>query len=209
MEENKVQKNNFIKENYMLEIASLLLCIFVLILVCVTKENTDAFDSTIFNYIASFRCNALTVLFKNITEFGNWKVISTIGIILIIALKKKDKIAILIAGGTPVIINSIIKNIIKRPRPSLELSLVEEKSFSFPSGHAISTMVFYGFLIYLVLKKVKNKMLKIALTIILSLLILCIEISRIYLGAHFASDVLAGLCLGICLLLVLIHFYKK
>lgn len=209
MEENKVQKNNFIKENYLLGIASLLLCIFIVILVCVVNGNTAKFDSTIFNYIASFRGNTLTVILKNITEFGNWKVISVIGIVLIIALKKKEKIAILINSTIPIITNLIIKNIVRRPRPLEDLRLVEEDGFSFPSGHAISTITFYGFLIYLVLKNVKNKVLKIILTIILSVLILCIGISRIYLGVHYASDILAGLVLGVCFLLVLIHIYRK
>ena len=74
--------------------------------------------------------------------------------------------------------------------------------YSFPSGHSMISAAFYGFLIYLIYKKVKNKKLKITLIIVLSILIVSIGISRIYLGVHYTSDVLGGFLLSISYLIL-------
>ena len=71
------------------------------------------------------------------------------------------------------------------------------------------SMAFYGFLIYLIYKNIKNKYLKTTLIIILSLLIIAIGISRIYLGVHYVSDVIGGFLISISYLIVYIKLIKK
>ena len=71
------------------------------------------------------------------------------------------------------------------------------------------SMAFYGFLIYLIYKNIKNKYLKTTLIIILSLLIIAIGISRIYLGVHYLSDVIGGFLISIFYLIVYIKLIKK
>jgi len=81
--------------------------------------------------------------------------------------------------------------------------------YSFPSGHSMISAAFYGFLIYLIYKKVKNKKLKITLIIVLSILIVSIGISRIYLGVHYTSDVLAGFTVSVSYLIIYTSIVKK
>ncbi len=104
-------------------------------------------------------------------------------------------------------LNQLLKFIIQRPRP-VGYRIVEEKGFSFPSGHSMASTAFYGFLIYLVYKKVKNKYLKIGLIIFLTFLIFSIGVSRIYLGVHYTSDVLAGFCISISYLIIFTSYAK-
>ncbi len=74
--------------------------------------------------------------------------------------------------------------------------------FSFPSGHALMSTTFYGLLIFIVYENVKNKLLKWTLIVALCLLVLFIGISRVYLRVHYASDVVAGFCVGTTWLLL-------
>ena len=103
--------------------------------------------------------------------------------------------------------NQILKRIIRRARPN-HLRLVKEKGFSFPSGHSMVSIALYGILIYIVNKNIKNKPLRITLTIILSILILLIGLSRIYVGVHYPSDVLSGYILATIITILVIDYYN-
>ena len=105
------------------------------------------------------------------------------------------------------LLNQALKFIIQRPRPT-EFRIINESGYSFPSGHSMVSAAFYGFLIYLIYKNVKNKYLKWSLITLLSLVILTIGISRIYLGVHYTSDVIAGFLISISYLIIFIHFAK-
>ena len=138
-----------------------------------------------------------TPITKFITNFG--------GAIFII-----KKIGISIISNLVIItaINQILKRIVQRPRPT-EYRIIEETGYSFPSGHSMVSMAFYGYLIYLIYKYVKNKYLKYISIILLSILICSIGISRIYLGVHYTSDVLAGFMISISYLIIYISAVNK
>ena len=89
----------------------------------------------------------------------------------------------------------LLKNLFNRQRPTIPL-LEHAKGLSFPSGHALMSVTFYGLLIYIIFKSIENKALRWTLIILLIILIALIGISRIYLRVHFASDVIAGYCVG-------------
>ena len=150
-----------------------------------------------------------TPIAKFITNFGGAIFLIIVTIILFILIKNR-KIGISIISNLAVvtILNQLLKNILQRPRPT-EFRIVEETGFSFPSGHSMVSMAFYGYLIYLIYKYVKNKYLKWILIVLLSILICTIGISRIYLGVHYTSDVLGGFLISISYLVIYISAVNK
>ncbi len=129
-------------------------------------------------------------------------------IVLLIALIKSKiyfKLTI-VPLITSYITNMTFKLIINRNRP-LTWIVTPPLDPSFPSGHTICSVVFYGIIIYL-LKNIKNNNLRLTLRILLTILIILIGISRLYLGVHFLSDVLTAYLLGILILTMFIRYYK-
>ena len=150
-----------------------------------------------------------TPIAKFITNFGGAIFLICLTMILFIAIKnKKIGISIISNLGIITILNQLLKRILQRPRPE-EFRIINESGYSFPSGHSMISMAFYGYLIYLIYKYVKNKYLKWFLITILGILIISIGISRIYLGVHYTSDVLAGFLISISYLIVYISIINK
>lgn len=150
-----------------------------------------------------------TPIAKFITNFGGaiFLVIATITLFIVIR-NKKIGISILSNLAIVTVLNQLIKRILQRPRPT-EYRIIEETGYSFPSGHSMVSMAFYGYFIYLIYKYVKNKYVKWISIILLSLLICLIGISRIYLGVHYTSDVLGGFLISISYLIIYISAANK
>jgi undecaprenyl-diphosphatase len=143
-----------------------------------------------------------TPIAKFITNFGGAIVLVGTTILLFISIKNR-RIGLSIVANLGIVtgLNIVLKQIVQRPRPT-EYRIVNETGYSFPSGHSMVSMAFYGFLIYLIYKYVKNQYLKIGLITFLSILIISIGISRIYLGVHYTSDVMAGFCISVSYLVL-------
>lgn len=172
------------------------------------------FDYYVNTFIHSFRSFGLTNLMTFITDLG-----SVYAYLLIIPLIMgvlhyngrgwKVPLQSAIVLLSTFLLNVSLKWVIGRARPFEGQRLVEASFYSYPSGHSMSAASFYGFLIYLVIKYVKNWWLKIILIAFLSFLILAIGTSRIYLGVHYPTDVLAGFVAGTFWLLVCIIVFKS
>lgn len=173
------------------------------------ENNIYKFDYIIYSMFLITMNPITTSFFKIITYFGDWMIIIPACIICIIFLKEK-RYKYLVASNLAIIfiLNQVLKIIFNRPRP-VENRLVEASGFSFPSGHSMISMAFYGLLIYLAYKEIRNKKLKYAICIGLSVLIGLIGISRIYLGVHYASDVAGGFLLSIAYLIVFTQITKN
>lgn len=151
----------------------------------------------------------ITPIAKVITQMGGAIALISITIALLLFLKnKKIGIAIAINLIVSTVLNLLLKNIVQRPRPT-EYRMISETGYSFPSGHSMVSMAFYGFLIYVIYKQVENQKIKWGLIIALSILIATIGISRIYLGVHYTSDVLAGFTISVSYLVVYTSIVKK
>lgn len=170
----------------------------------------NTIDTTIYNLIIKLMSTTTTVFMTFASHLGSAVVLITLAISFLLLLKnKKDSRCIALNLTLVFLLNRILKFIIARPRPQI-LRLVPEGGYSFPSGHAMVSMGFYGFLIYLIYTKIKNKKVKYSLIIFLTLLILTIGISRIYLGVHYFTDVIGGFIIAIAYLHLFIkHIYNK
>ncbi|EHV0175033.1 TPA: phosphatase PAP2 family protein [Enterococcus faecalis] len=104
--------------------------------------------------------------------------------------------------------NSLLKLFFMRQRPTLE-HLVTEHMYSFPSGHAVGSTLFYGTILLILPIFIKNKTVRLCVQILLGIGIFMIGVSRIYLGVHFPSDILGGFCLGLAWLLLSYPIYLE
>ena len=196
-------------KNYKWIIFFLFFVIFLAIAEDVFEQEIFEFDSVVYNFLVNNRNEALNNFFKIITQFGSALVLIIITILCVIFIRdKKYKILVPANLVTIAIINIVLKNFFLRPRPN-ELRLIEETGYSFPSGHAMASTAFYGLLINIVHEKVENKILRNTICIMLGLLILLISISRIYVGVHYTSDVIAGTCFSIAYLILITRLIKS
>ncbi len=103
------------------------------------------------------------------------------------------------------LLNVALKAIVQRPRPDESLRLVIEHGFSFPSGHSMAAMAFFGLIVWIIWRYGRNRRQRVLLCTAFSIVIVLIGVSRIYLGVHYASDVLGGFCAS----LVWLAFYTR
>lgn len=187
------------------------LVLFVLLTILMVTGNLQWFDDPIREWVYSIRNPALTEVLKVITYMGNWQTITLLCIVLLLFRKTGLRYGVPVSAGAifVTIFNRIIKLIFKRPRPEESLHLIEEGGYSFTSGHSITSMVVFGLLIYLVRKYVKNRKAANILTAALAVPWIFIGLSRIYMGVHFPSDVLAGWALGAAVLVGIIVIVEK
>ena len=158
------------------------------------------YDQRISDYILSYRSNGLTRYFIFITNVGD--IYGYIVVLIVCFLISrlvfktwKNVVQITAVLLLSAISNLILKRFIDRARPGIE-HLVSVETLSYPSGHAMSAMAFYGFIMYLIYRFKMNIFLKILVISLLTCLILSIGISRIYLGVHYPSDVAGGFIAG-------------
>ena len=177
--------------------------LFLVTVILITNDN-KYFDNYIIN-LFKYKSDILTNIMKIITFLGSALSIILLTVLLIIVVNgKRNKILILITVIVTTWLKQLLKNVFQRGRPID--SIIEESGYSFPSGHSMVSMAFYGFLIYLVYKSnIKYKGLIIGL---LSVLIVLIGISRIYLGVHYPTDVIGGFTLSLSYLLLFIDITK-
>ena len=169
----------------------------------------NTIDNAIYETIIKIMNSNITAIMIFISFLGSAITLITLALASIFLVKNKKYSKLIILNLVlSFILNRILKLIIARPRPP-RLRLVIENGYSFPSGHSMVSFAFYGFLIYLINKKLKNKKLKYPLIILLSVLILLIGISRIYLGVHYVTDVLGGYIIGLIYLMAFIKIFEN
>lgn len=163
-------------------------------------DELNNFDHIVTGFIQGFTSNNITIIMIVITTFGSAFVLVPVAITTIYALLKKKRhswealmVIISLSGGW--ILNDFLKSLFNRQRPDLTW-LVKAGGYSFPSGHSMMSAIFYGFLAYLLWGSLMTCKSRIITILVATILILLIGISRIYLGVHYPSDVLAGFAAG-------------
>lgn len=181
------------------------LFIFLLLLEGVLEKEIMMCDLWGYNFVNKYlRSDVATFIFKFITNFGDAPYIIAVALLATIFFKTKNiGIAIFANLGLCALLNQVLKFVIQRPRPS-GYHYVLASGYSFPSGHSMVSMAFYGLLIYFIYKSDYDKTWKYLSMGLFGLLIFLIGLSRIYLGVHYVSDVLAGFVLSISYLFVFV-----
>ncbi|MGB7842258.1 MAG: phosphatase PAP2 family protein [Salinimicrobium sp.] len=159
------------------------------------------YDDAVTNFIISWRSPGLNHFFQSVTDLGDvyaYIVVTTIAVLYFFFKLKNKKfifqlLGVLILSGLS---NIALKQVINRARPTIE-HMVVVKTLSYPSGHAMSAMAFYGFLIYLSFRIKMSGWLRGLLVFLFGFMIISIGLSRIYLGVHFPSDVAGGYIAGL------------
>lgn len=176
--------------------------LFLLLTLFVALKLTTPIDTTFSKWVFQLHNPVFTAFFRFITDFGYVQILLILLVIILIVFHKYRFAYILPIHVTiSVIFNMILKNIFARPRPEM-IRLIDEVGFSFPSGHAMVTMVAYGYLIYVVHHYIQQKWLRYSLIAFLVFIIVSVGLSRIYLGVHYLTDVLAGYSISLFYLLV-------
>ena len=201
------------KQTFMMK-GSFALLLFMIIgyIVKFYPEMLVGFDQPIQTAIRGDLPETLTLLFRGITHLIDIPVIiSWVLIVAFIFYRKQWKMESYLMLGNLTLAGILIvtfKNIYQRPRPEI-LHLVEEKGFSFPSGHSLAVTIMVGTLIVILSQRIKNTVWRKIVQILLSLYIVSVLVSRIYLGVHYPSDVIASLCVGLGVLFMEFPFYDK
>lgn len=177
------------------------------------RNELSQFDQTIYSFLSGFISKDTTAVMKGFTYLGSSPTLILIAIASYIILRKNQRYFLyghFIAAnlGITWIFDELFKLAFHRQRPDI-LRLVEAGGFSFPSGHSMVSMSFYGLILYFVFINTESSFRRYTFASLLCLLILSIGVSRVYLGVHYASDVLAGFSAGLAWLAVFITLINK
>lgn len=170
------------------------------------------FDMALFRFAASHRSENMTLLMRFFSFFASADYLLVAPALLVLGMAWFDRLRwyalkVLVIAFTSTMLNQLLKRLFERPRP--ETAMLDQSGLSFPSGHAMIGGSFYGLLIYIIWREVENPFWRWLWVGLLTLLLLLIGYSRIYLNVHYATDVLAGYAMGILWLLLAIYMMKK
>lgn len=174
-----------------------------------------AWDLELARSLQAIRLPGFATLMVFISALGTgWTSIAIVvvaGAGLIAARLRLEGIVCLIGVGAGSLVNSLLKLVIARPRPSDDLVqvMVEYSHKSFPSGHVSFFMEFFGFLFFLAYVLLRPAYARRAAFAILGALIALVGVSRVFMGAHWPSDVAGAYLSGGLWLLLMIEIYRR
>lgn len=186
---------------------------FLAIAKYVFLDRKDSFDQAAFSFLKLFIKDGVTNGMLFLSLVGNYQVMIISNLLLtcyflFIRKHKWYSIKIPAISLSGVILMSLLKLFFNRPRPLLPL-MEPARGLSFPSGHAMMSATFFGLIIYFIYIREIKPTIKILSISLLVLFILAIGVSRVYLRVHYASDVIAGFCMGIIWLIIAIKVLNK
>ncbi|MGN7401839.1 phosphatase PAP2 family protein [Cytobacillus praedii] len=179
----------------------------------VSANKVVQFDSTIITFVQGFENSSLTAVMKFFTFIGDTNSVIVLSILVITFLyavlkHRVELILFIVAIIGSAVLNQLLKYSFQRARPELH-RLIEIESYSFPSGHAMNAFTVYTIISFLLWRHIPSRAGRILLIIISALMIFTIGISRIYLGVHYPSDIIAGYFASACWLGLAIWFFQK
>ena len=167
----------------------------------VRAGSTQGFDDAVMHWMAAHQTKTLQSVMLEITALGTGAVVGMIVFIagMFLWLNRHRHSAILLIAATlgGMLLDNLLKIGFNRPRPQIFKWGTYAVSSSFPSGHAMSSVIVYGTVAYLAARLQQNAASRIATMVFAATMIVLICASRLYLGVHYPSDVLAGVTIGL------------
>lgn len=167
----------------------------------VRQGTTQPFDDAVMRWIGNHQYPALQSVMLEITALGTGTVVAMIvfvaGMFLWLNKHKHSAVLLIVATLGGMVLDTVLKIGFNRPRPQIFTWGTHAASSSFPSGHAMSSIIVYGTVAYLAARLQQNFASRIATMALAAIIIVAIGLSRLYLGVHYPSDVLAGLIIGL------------
>ena len=201
---------NLFKRNYIFLLLILFFTIFCILIKSYCSNYILLVDDKVSNFFINNMTNKkIDIFMKIITKFCDFSVAGLVVLLILLITNNKFKnILYILDASFILIICSSIKIIFKRQRPQFALINIP-KTYSFPSGHTFFATAFYGFFLFNIFKTNISKGIKYLLVLVLSVLIILIAVSRIYLNVHYFTDVLCGFIYGIFTLMIFINIYNE
>jgi len=183
-------------------VSGVLVVLFAILTALMLTGQLAGLEGSVYAFLAAMISPPLTSVAILITDLGAPTALIVIVVALIIIPYTRHRMAIPVVGSAvlAVILTNVLKVLIARDRPDI-LRLVTESGYGFPSGHAFSNAAFYVIVILIVFRLTKSGAIRSVVLVVGALLTFFIGTSRIYLGVHYAGDVLAGWTLGVAVAL--------
>lgn len=160
------------------------------------EGDTAGFDALVREGVHSFNAPLLTWLAVFFSFVGDWPFLTVLGVVIFAFLLyikwKREALIFLITNAGELVLNVSLKGFYQRARPDALVDYALPPSYSFPSGHALGSFCFFGILAWILAANVETTRSKSTIYLSAALLVLAIGLSRIYLGVHYPSDVVAG-----------------
>ena len=202
MAEHLAEKGNafrrLVRENLRLILAAVAACVFIWLLEEVGEGELTKLDASAYQlFVQGLRQPWLTPYMESISELAQPGVL----LVMLLAVEafapgRRPGACAAVNLVCAVALNLLLKQLVQRPRPD-GFRLIAETGYSFPSGHSMVAMAFYGLLAWMVWHYERDRFVRWFCVIGFGLVIVLIGISRIYLGVHYASDVIAGFCVSL------------
>lgn len=196
-----------VKANKRMLIVGAAAVLFLFVLMNVVGDDIAHLDSSAYSFfVLHLRRTWLTPIMQSFSNIASPVVLAVI--LLVVEAFAPGRRPGICAGVNLVLsvgLCLVLKEVVQRERPAESIRLVSETGYSFPSGHSMVAMAFFGFLLWMVLHYEKDRTVKAFCTLGFVTIILLIGMSRIYLGVHYASDVLAGFFITV----VWLGFYTR
>lgn len=207
-EKMKTLKAIFSKKRNIVAAVCLIVFVVLAILEKFYSDTLFAFDSAIYNGVKTLFYPWATSVFKVLTHLASG--IFLVFLCFLFFLFRKRKLAFYSFFNllTVFVINQVLKALFSRARPS-DFMIIEEDGYSFPSGHAQASMAFYGLIIYFLYHSNLPKKWRNLLIGFLVFLIILVGVTRVYLGVHYVSDVLAGYLVSYVYLTIYLHIFEN
>jgi len=187
--------------------------IVVLLAIGVTSGVSDAFDRSIIELVRANGLHDLLSPLRTITELGSTGAVTVVAVLTLLVGVLIGPWLHGVAGaitiGLATLGNEALKAIIARARPDLLDPIVAERGFSFPSGHSALGMVAWGIFGVLVMRSRLSRRVRLGIVALLAVVIFLIGVSRIWLGVHYPTDVLAGWTAGAVIVLLYARLTRR